>query len=160
MDEQDFEKAIKAIYGSTDYDACALDICRTGHHHFSAHWSRRFGSGAGVGSRDAAKVLSNVVVGLLLPGNLYSLSQYFTRQQLIEAWLPLCRFHCGAAVLLLEGRIFSVIFKIPWHRQGVFAVLFSFSIQFSLVFRSLRLFSATRVCLFAVFYYLANTVVF
>ncbi len=118
-------------------------------------------AGLGWVSRDAAKVLSNVVVRFALPGNLvYSLSQYFTRQQLIEAWLPLLVVFIAVPLSFFLGRIFSVIFKIPRHRQGVFAVLFSFSNSVFIGFPVAQALFGDAGMPFAVFYYLANTVVF
>jgi len=112
-------------------------------------------------SRDVAKVLSKIIINIALPCTLiYSLTTHFTRELLSEAWLPLAIVFIVVPATFFVGELFAIIFKIPKHRRGVFAVLFSFSNSVFIGFPvALALFGDAGMP-YAVFYYLANTTAF
>jgi predicted permease len=112
-------------------------------------------------SREAAKAFPKIVINLAVPGTVvYSLYSHFTRQQLIEAWLPLLIIFLVMPLTYVVGQVFARLFKIPETRRGVFVVLFSFSNSMFIGFPVAQALFGDSGMPYAVFYFLANTTSF
>ncbi len=112
-------------------------------------------------SRETAKSFPKIVINLAVPGTVvYSLYSNFTRQQLIEAWLPLLIIFLVMPTAYILGHIFARLFKVPVTRRGVFVVLFSFSNSVFIGFPVAQALFGDAGMTYAVFYFLANTSAF
>ncbi len=112
-------------------------------------------------SRETAKAFPKIVINLAVPGTVvYSLYTQFTRQQLIEAWLPLLIIFFVLPLSYVLGYIFARLLKVPVTRRGVFVVLFSFSNSVFIGFPVAQALFGDAGMPFAVFYFLANTTSF
>ncbi len=112
-------------------------------------------------SRDTAKAISKIVINIAVPGTLvYNFSANFSRQQLINSWLPLLIIFIVAPAAFFLGKLAARLFKIPLERRGVFAVSFSLSNSMFIGFPIAQALFGDEGMPYAVFYYLANTTVF
>ncbi len=112
-------------------------------------------------SKDVSKAFPRIIVNLTIPGTaIYSLYSNFSRQQLLDAWLPLLIIFTVVPLAYGLGILFSWVFKIPRTRRGVFAVSFSFSNSMFIGFPVAQALFGDAGMPYAVFYYLANTTCF
>lgn len=112
-------------------------------------------------SPETAKAFPKVIINLAVPGTVvYSLYSHFTRQQLIEAWLPLLIIFLVMPLAYLLGSVFARLFKVPATRRGVFVVLFSFSNSMFIGFPVAQALFGDTGMPYAVFFFLANTTFF
>ncbi len=112
-------------------------------------------------SIDTAKTFPKIILNIAIPAMLInSLTTQFSRQRLLESWLPLSIIFIVVPVTFFLGRLIAKIFRIPKERRGLFTVLFAFSNSVFIGFPvALALFGEAGMP-YAVFYYLANTTSF
>ncbi len=112
-------------------------------------------------SRETAKAFPKIVINLAVPGTIvYSLYHNFTRQQLIDAWLPLLIIFFAVISSYYAARLFARLLKIPAHRRGVFVVAFAFSNSSFIGFPVAQALFGDPGMPYAIFYYLAGSVTF
>lgn len=112
-------------------------------------------------SEQAASAFPKLIINLTLPGTVvYSLYSNFTRQRLVEAWLPLLIVFVILPLSYALGAVFARVFRIEPTRRGVFTVLFSFSNSMFIGFPVAQALFGDSGMPYAVFYYLANTTCF
>lgn len=112
-------------------------------------------------SRETAQAFPKIVINLAVPGTIvYSLYKNFTRQQLIDAWLPLLIIFFAVISSYFLAQLFARILKIPAHRRGVFVVAFAFSNSSFIGFPVAQALFGDPGMPYAVFYYLAGSITF
>lgn len=112
-------------------------------------------------SRDMVKAISKIVINLAVPGTLvYNFSANFSRQQLLNSWLPLLIIFIVVPAAFFTGKLTARLLKIPLEHRGVFAVSFSLSNSMFIGFPIAQALFGDAGMPYAVFYYIANTTVF
>lgn len=112
---------------------------------------------------EAMKIFPKIIINVAMPCMIvyfFSNPEYITRQELIDAWLPLIIVFAIVPFTFLLGKFVAAAFRMPKTRRGVFAALFPFS---NSIFIGLpiakALFGGDGIS-FAIYYYLANTTFF
>lgn len=112
-------------------------------------------------SRETAKAFPKIIINISLPATIvYSLYHNFTREQLINAWLPLLIIFTTAILVFYIAKAAARLLRIPKHRRGVFIVAFAFSNSSFIGFPVAQALFGDVGMPYAVFYFLAGHVTF